>query len=302
MSAKPTVVIVAGATASGKTAVAIELAKRFHTEILSADSRQCFKELNIGVAKPTPDELSQVQHYFINSHSIFDEMNAGIYEKYALNILDKIFSRNNIAIVVGGTGLYIKALCEGVDEMPAISAFTRKTIIKNYEEYGLLWLQNEVKNKDSKFWEIAEQQNPQRLMRALAFVEDTGKSITEFHSGKKVQRNFDVVKIALDWEREILYGRINRRVDNMMREGLLKEAQQLYPNRLLNALQTVGYSEWFDYFDNKISLTEAIEKIKMNTRHYAKRQLTWFRKDEDIHWFHPSEKEKIVSFIKSNIA
>ena len=302
MNAKPTVIIVAGATASGKTATAIELAQRFHTEILSADSRQCFKELNIGVAKPAPDELLQAQHYFINSHSIFDEMNAGVYEKYALDVLNKIFLKNNIAIVVGGTGLYIKALCEGVDEMPAISAFTRNSIIKNYRERGLIWLQNEIKNKDAEFWETAEQQNPQRLMRALEFVEETGKSITTYRSGEKAQRNFSVLKIALDWQRAALYDKINRRVDKMIDEGLINEVKELYPYRSLNALQTVGYSELFDYFDGKISLLQAIEKIKINTRHYAKRQLTWFRKDRNFHWFPPSEIEKIVSFIKSNIA
>ncbi len=301
MHKKPTVIIIAGPTASGKTALAIELALHFDTEILSADSSQCFKELNIGVAKPALEELAQAHHYFINSHSIHESVNAGIYEKYALESLDKIFAKKNIAIVVGGTGLYIKALCEGVDEMPVISASTRNSIIKNYEGMGLGWLQNEVQTKDPLFWQNAEQQNPQRLMRALEIVEETTKSITEFQSGKKVARSFNIIKVALEWQREHLYDRINRRTGLMIEQGLENEVRQLLAHRSLNALQTVGYSEMFDYFDHKISLKEAIEKIKTNTRHYAKRQMTWFKKDKDFHWFDPSEKENILSFIKSAI-
>lgn len=281
--------------------MSVEIAQYFNTEILSADSRQCFKELNIGVAKPNDEQLKLVHHYFINSHSIFNEVNAGIYEQYALESLAGIFSKNKIAIAVGGTGLYIKALCEGVDEMPAISSNTRNFIIKNYEEKGLEWLQNELQIKDPLFWKNAEQQNPQRLMRALEVIEQTGKSILAFRKGNKAERNFNIIKVALHSPREELYNIINKRVDLMISEGLEEEAKGLYIHRTLNALQTVGYSEWFDYFDNKISYQEAVDKIKINTRHYAKRQLTWFRKDKDFHWFQPYEKENILSFLKSSV-
>lgn len=298
MSQKPTVIIIAGPTASGKTSLAIELANYFHTEIISADSRQCFRELNIGVAKPTSEELNSATHYFINSHSIKDEVNAGVYEKYALDYLKKIFTKNNVAIVAGGTGLYIKALCEGMDEMPAVKASTREEVIKNYEENGLAWLQNEVREKDPLFWENAEQYNPQRLMRALEFINQTGISITHFRSQKKVNRDFNIIKIGLEWPRQELYERINVRVDKMITQGLENEVKELIPFRSMKALQTVGYCEIFNYFDKQISLPEAIEKIKINTRHYAKRQMTWFKKDKDFHWFHPLEKEKILSCIK----
>lgn len=293
-------IIIAGPTAVGKTTLAIELAQHFNTQILSADSRQCYKELNIGVAKPSEEELKNVPHYFINSHSIHQEVNAGVYERYALESLDKIFRKNNIAIVVGGTGLYIKALCEGVDEMPVISASTRNSIIEKYEAKGLDWLQNEVKTKDILFWQNAEQQNPQRLMRALEVFEETGKSISTFRTGNKTKRDFNIIKIALEMPREELYKRINQRVDGMIVDGLEEEAKNLYTYKTLNALQTVGYSEWFYYFDNKISREEAIEKIKTNTRHYAKRQLTWLKKDKEFIWLHPIEKENILSCIKSS--
>ncbi|MDE1190676.1 MAG: tRNA (adenosine(37)-N6)-dimethylallyltransferase MiaA [Arachidicoccus sp.] len=301
MKKKNTLIIISGPTAVGKTALSVEIAQYFNTEILSADSRQCFKELNIGVAKPNDEQLKLVHHYFINSHSIFNEVNAGIYEQYALESLAGIFSKNKIAIAVGGTGLYIKALCEGVDEMPAISSTTRNFIIKNYEEKGLEWLQNELQIKDPLFWKNAEQQNPQRLMRALEVIEQTGKSILAFRKGNKAERDFNIIKVALDSPREELYNTINKRVDLMISEDLEEEAKGLYIYRTLNALQTVGYSEWFDYFDNKISYQEAVDKIKINTRHYAKRQLTWFRKDKDFHWFQPYEKENILSFLKSSV-
>ncbi|MGF7230047.1 tRNA (adenosine(37)-N6)-dimethylallyltransferase MiaA, partial [Arachidicoccus sp.] len=242
MSKNPTVIIVAGPTASGKTSLAIELANYFHTEILSADSRQCFRELNIGVAKPTAEELAHVTHYFINSHSIQEEVNAGIYEKYALAHLEQIFSKNNVAIVVGGTGLYIKALCEGIDEMPAITSSIRNDVMRSYEENGLTWLQNEIAQKDPIFWQKAEQQNPQRLMRALEFINQTGISITYFRSNKRITRNFNIIKIGLEWPRKELYQRINTRVDMMIAQGLEKEVGDLLTYRSLNALQTVGYS------------------------------------------------------------
>lgn len=282
-----TIVVIVGPTAVGKTAFAIEVAKHFETQIVSADSRQCFKELNIGVAKPSIHELNEVKHYFINSHSINEEVNAGTFEQYALTACNTIFSKNNIAVMVGGTGLYIKAFCEGMDDMPKVDEAIRKNISQNYEAHGLSWLQNELKEKDAPFWESAEQQNPQRLMRALEILYATGKSITTYRQNIKVERPFDIVKIGLELPREVLINRINDRVDVMIQDGLVEEVQALIEYRNMNALQTVGYKELFDYFDGKCSLAQAINQIKINTRQYAKRQMTWFKKDASIAWFQP---------------
>jgi len=279
-----TVLIIAGPTAAGKTFVAIELAKKFETEIISADSRQCFKELNIGVARPSEMELQTVKHYFIASHSIHDPVNAGSFEQYALKKVNEIFQAHNVAIMVGGTGLYIKAFCEGMDEMPGVPAEVRKSIMMNYERNGLEWLQRETQKKDPAFYKTGEIQNPQRLMRALEIAEATGQSILEFRKGKAVQRDFNIVKIGLELPKEELHKNINTRVERMIEAGLVEEVKRLLPNKHLNALQTVAYSEIFDYIDGKTSLKDAIELIKTNTRQYAKRQVTWFKKDKDINW------------------
>ena len=279
-----TVLIIAGPTAAGKTFVAIELAKKFQTEIISADSRQCFKELNIGVARPSEMELQTVKHYFIASHSIHDPVNAGSFEQYALKKVNEIFQAHNVAIMVGGTGLYIKAFCEGMDEMPGVPAEVRKSIMMNYERNGLEWLQRETQKKDPVFYKTGEIQNPQRLMRALEIAEATGQSILEFRKGKAIQRDFDIVKIGLELPKEELHKNINTRVERMIEAGLVEEVKRLLPNKHLNALQTVAYSEIFDYIDGKTSLKDAIELIKTNTRQYAKRQVTWFKKDKDINW------------------
>lgn len=294
-----TLIVIAGPTASGKTGLSIKLAKHFQTGILSADSRQCYQELNIGVAKPSQAQLNEVDHYFINSHSIHQSVNAGSYEKYGLEKLAILFEKNQVAIVTGGTGLYIKALCEGVDPMPVIDQDIRTSLKVKYETYGLSWLQDEVAAKDPQFWEIAERQNPQRLLRALEFKIQTNQSITDFRQGQQAQRDFKIIKISLEPDRQTLYKNINDRVDDMIEMGLEKEARSLLPYRSLNALQTVGYSELFDYFDKQISLDMAIEKIKINTRHYAKRQITWFKKDKDFLWFSPLNYEKILSCLKS---
>lgn len=272
------------------------MAKQYGTSIISADSRQCYRELNIGVARPSMEELETVTHYFIASHSIQDEVNAGTFEQYALSVTDELFQKNNVVVMVGGTGLYIKTFCEGMDEMPAVEPSTRKRIITSYEQYGLAWLQEQVQQKDPVFWQVAEQQNPQRLMRALEIVDTTGKSITAFRNRAKVERPFRMVKIGLELPREKLYERIDTRVDQMMTAGLLQEAAGVYPYKHLNALQTVGYKELFDYMDGHCSLDEAIGKIKQNTRHYAKRQMTWFKKDMSINWVDASQEAAIASF------
>jgi len=282
---KNTVIIIAGPTAVGKTSLAIDLAKHFGTEIISADSRQCFKELNIGVAKPTTSELNEVHHYFINSHSIQDEVNAGIYEQYALEATSTIFQNNPVAILVGGTGLYIKTFAEGIDIMPTIPSEIREQIISSYQSEGLHWLQNEIAKKDPAFWAIAEQQNPQRLMRALEVVLTTGQSINQYRSNQKVERPFNIIKIALELPRAQLVENINTRIDQMMEEGLLEEVKSLLPYQHLNALQTVGYKEFFAHFNGECSIPQAINQLKINTRHYAKRQMTWFKRDTDFQWF-----------------
>ena len=280
-----TVFIIVGPTAVGKTSFAIKLAQQLNTKIISADSRQCYKELNIGVAKPNDDELKKVHHYFINSHSIEEDVNAGSFEQYALQAVEEIFKTQSNAVMVGGTGLYIKSFCEGMDDMPNVPEKIRNEIIQLYKTHGLSWLQQEVEKKDFAFWKIAEQQNPQRLMRALEIVEATGKSILDFRQNKKAERDFNIVKIGLNLTKEELYRNINTRVDAMINDGLLDEVQSLNQYRRLNALQTVGYNELFNYMDGNCSFDKAIENIKINTRHYAKRQLTWFKKDQTIHWF-----------------
>jgi tRNA dimethylallyltransferase len=285
MEQTKTVIIIVGPTAVGKTAFAMEVAKLLHTCIISADSRQCYKELNIGVAKPSAEDLQQVKHYFINSHSIQEDVNAVVFEEYALKAVHEIFQVKDVAVMVGGTGLYIKAFCEGLDEIPPIDEDLRARIIAGYEENGLDWLQNEIQKKDPGFWQSAERQNPQRLMRALEVKESTGKSIDAFRTGRKLGRPFKMIKIGLELPRETLYDRINRRVDHMVVQGLVKEAKALIQFRHLNALQTVGYKELFESFDGSLTVEKAIDEIKKNSRHYAKRQLTWFKRDPAIQWF-----------------
>jgi len=287
-----------GPTAVGKTSVALEMAKYFKTEIISADSRQCFKELNIGVARPSEKELQIIKHYFIASHSIRDDVNAGSFEQYSLQKVNEIFQEHNVAVMVGGTGLYVKAFCEGMDEMPSVTAETRKSIISDYEKHGLKWLQAEIQKKDPAFYNTGEIQNPQRLMRALEVVEATGQSILTFRKGKKQERDFNIVKIGLEISKEELHRNINARVDGMMAAGLLEEVERLLPYKDLNALQTVGYAEMFDHLEGKISLQDAAELVRKNTRQYAKRQMTWFKKDKDIHWM---DARKVDPSILSNL-
>lgn len=277
--------IIIGPTAVGKTTFAISIAKKLNTEIISADSRQCFKELSIGVARPSNEELAEVPHHFIASNAVSEDINAGYFEMYALNTTEQIFKKNDAAIMVGGTGLYIKAFCEGIDPMPIVSAEIREAIIQEYRAKGLIWLQVELKHKDPAFWEIAEQQNPQRLMRALEVFNATGKSITVFRSAVKKQRHFSTIKIGLELPMDLLAERINNRVDQMIKDGLIEEVKSMINWRGKASLQTVGYKEIFDYLDNKISLDEAIHQIKIHSRQYAKRQMTWFKKDEEVKWF-----------------
>ena len=295
-----TCILIAGPTAIGKTDLAIQIAEHFSTQIISADSRQCYKELNIAVAKPGPSFLKKVRHYFVDSHSIQESVTAAEFEKYALSSIASIFEQSDIAVMVGGTGLYIKAFCEGLDAIPTTPPETREMIIENYNQYGIEWLEKMLIQNDSEYATKGEMQNPQRMMRALEVVLSTGKSIFYFQKNNKIQRDFNIIKIGLELPREELYNRINTRVDQMIDAGLVKEAESLIEYKSLNALQTVGYRELFDFFEGKSSLSDAIELVKQNTRHYAKRQMTWFKKDSTINWFSPQPK-KILSFIENAI-
>ena len=286
-----TVYIVMGPTAVGKTNFAIALAKALNTEIISADARQCYKEMNIGVARPSAEELKAVAHHFIASHSVTEEINASYFENWAIEKATSLFKTKEAVVMVGGTGLYIKAFCEGLDLIPAIDASIRENIIQQYEKLGLRWLQKEVAVKDPIYWEKGEQKNPQRLMRALEVKLGTGSSIISFQNKKAVERPFKMVKIGLELPREELYNRINARVLTMVEEGLEKEVRGLQEAAHLNALQTVGYSDWKDYFEQKITKEKVIDQIQQNTRHYAKRQMTWFKRDPAITWFNAASIE-----------
>lgn len=279
-----TCIILVGPTASGKTALAVDLATHFNTEIISADSRQCFRELNIGVAKPNGQQLEQVRHHFINSHSIHDTVNAVVFERYAIEAVSRIFEQHDVAVMAGGTGMYIRAFCDGFDDIPEIDADIRKEIHAQYAKHGLPWLQRQVQQSDPIFYGNAEIKNPQRLMRALEVKLFTGKSIREFQEGKKAERNFNIITIGIDLPKEVLHSNIDRRVDDMVTRGLEQEARELYTLRSLNALQTVGYTEMFDYVDGRCTMEEVTVCIKRNTRQYAKRQMTWFRRDPRVHW------------------
>ena len=285
MSLVKTVYIIVGPTAVGKTGFAIALAKALNTEIISADARQCYEEMNIGVARPSQSELEAVPHHFIASHSINDIVNAAVFEKYALEKVNELFTSKNSIVMVGGTGLYIKAFCEGLDLIPEIDPTIREGIINQYEKLGLRWLQKEVSVKDPAYWEKGEQLNPQRLMRALEVKLGTQASILSFQQKNKVVRPFNIVKIGLEMSRPLLYERINQRVLNMVEEGLELEVKSLLSYFNLNALQTVGYKEWVPFFEGNIEKSKVLENIQQNTRHYAKRQMTWFKKDPEIKWY-----------------
>ena len=289
-----TCIVLVGPTASGKTTLAIELAQHFNTEIISADSRQCFKELNIGVAKPNDLQLNLVHHHFINSHSITDNLSAADFERFALTTTYKIFENNNVAVMCGGTGLYIKAFADGLDAIPLTENKIKKEITDSYAENGLVWLQKKVEEIDPLFWEKGETNNPHRLLRALEVFMTTGISIIAHQKKIKKQRPFKIIKVGIEINRQELYDRINSRVDVMQEQGLEQEAEFLLLYKHLNAMQTVGYRELFNFFEGKTTREMAFQLIKQNSRHYAKRQLTWFKKDEEIIWL---EQKEILSYL-----
>ncbi len=299
---KKTLIIIAGPTASGKTAFAIEMAKVLNTVILSADSRQFYKEMSIGTAAPTEEELSQVQHYFVHHISIDDKYDVADYERDAIALLDELFKSHDAVIMTGGSGLFIDAVCNGIDAMPGVKPKIREKVQKLFYESGLKALQDEVQQLDPEYFAIVDQQNPRRLQRALEVCYQTGQPFSSFRSGNAIQRDFNIKKYAILWDRQQLIERIDKRVDMMMKQGLLEEAKALYPKRHLNALNTVGYKELFAYFDGQCTLEEAVEQIKIHTRQYAKRQMTWLRKDTSYQWIMPEDFDSTLSALRQEMA
>ena len=297
-----TLIVIAGPTASGKTAFSIELAQALNTVILSADSRQFYKEMIIGTAAPTEEELSQIKHYFVHHISIEDKYDVADYEHDALQLLDELFKTYDVVIMTGGSGLFIDAVSNGIDTMPDVEPEIREKVQKLYDEGGLRAIQNEVQCLDPEYFALVDQQNPRRLQRALEVCYQTGQPFSSFRSGNAVQRDFDIKKYALLWDRQTLIVRIDKRVDLMMEQGLLEEAEALYPKRHLNALNTVGYKELFAYFDGNCTLADAVEQIKIHTRQYAKRQMTWLRRDNSYRWITIEDLDNTVSTIQQSFA
>lgn len=298
---KKHLIIVVGPTAVGKTALGIELAKAFDTEIISCDSRQFFKEMKIGTAKPSPEELKEAKHHFIDSHSILDHYSVGDFERDCLKTLDSIYKHNNVAVMVGGSGLYVKAICEGLDDFPTIDPNIRETLNQSFAANGIEYLQEKLKELDPIYYERVDKKNSQRMIRALEVSIGTNTPYSSYTKKTSIERPFTIQKIGLNQDRETLYNRINLRVDLMIENGLLEDAKALYPQKNINALQTVGYQEFFSHFDGITSLEEAIELVKRNSRRYAKKQLTWFNRDTDIDWFSPKDYSSILKQVTDKI-
>lgn len=302
MADKKFLLLVVGPTAVGKTDLCLKLAKKFKTEIVSCDSRQFYREMNLGTAKPTQEELLQVRHHLIDSLSIEEVYDVRKFEKDALEILQRIFQDNGVAIMTGGSGLFADVITKGLDEIPDVDPEIRKKIISEFEDKGLDWLQSQIEQVDPEYYSLVDRQNPQRLMRALEVFRGTGLKFSSFRVKRQTDRPFQIIKIGLDRDREELYRRIDLRMDQMIEKGLFEEAEGLFEKRHLNALQTVGYSEVFGFLEGKYDKAEAIRLLKRNSRRYAKRQLTWFRRDLEIHWFHPDQQNEIISWIEAQMA
>lgn len=298
---KKTLIVVLGPTGIGKTDLSIDIALKFNTEIISADSRQIFKEMDIGTATPNSQQLHTVKHHFVKSHSIFEEYSAAKYEEEAISKLDELFVLHNQVIMTGGSMLYIDAVCNGIDDIPKVDKKIRSELIDRFEINGLEELRLELKKIDPEYYQQADLKNHKRIIHALEIFYSSGKKYSSMLTKPRKKRNFDILKIGLNTNRDLLHKRINLRVDKMIESGLLDETRHLYPHRELNSLNTVGYKELFDYFDKRINLDQAIELIKRNSRRYARRQITWFRKDRDIRWFEPNEKELIMDYLNNNI-
>ncbi len=299
MSTKELIVVV-GPTGSGKTDLSIKIAQHFSAPIISTDSRQFYRGIPIGTAQPTTAQLAAVEHHFIACRELKDDFNAGSYETEALNLLEQLFKNCDRVVAVGGSGLYIKALCEGLDSLPECDPTLRAQIRQRFEDEGLEPLLEELQRLDSDYWESVDRSNPARVMRGLELCLTSGVPCSQLRTGEAKSRNFKITKVGIDMDREELYRRINLRVDMMMDDGLEAEAKSVYPQRKLNSLQTVGYREIFDYMDNAITLDEAVELIKRNSRRYAKRQMTWFRRDPEIEWFATPDTDPVIKYIESN--
>lgn len=293
-----TLVLILGPTGVGKTELSLRVAEHYGCPILNCDSRQVFKSIPIGTAAPTETEQARVKHYFIATRALEEDYNAGQYERDALRVLEDLFRTHEVVVMTGGSMLYADAVCYGLDELPAVPAAIRCSVQESYEKHGLTWLQAEVQRLDPNYWEEVDQQNPARLAHCVELSLTTGKPYSSLRTNTRVQRPFRIVKVALERPREELYDRINRRVLQMIEDGLVEEARSVYPKRHLNSLQTVGYRELFACFDGEYDLNRAIELIQQNTRHYAKRQMTWFRRDQDIHWLKANDDyEKNIHII-----
>ena len=292
-----TLIVITGPTAVGKTDLCMEIAGRFDIPIINADSRQLFRELRIGTASPTPEQLAKVRHYFVGTLNIGDYYSASMYEQDVMTLLGQLFKTSDYALLSGGSMMYIDAVCNGIDDIPTVDEKTRTLMKRRLAEEGLEKLVEELRRIDPEHYEVVDRQNPRRVVHALEICHMTGQTYTSFRKAEKKQRPFEIIKIGLNREREELYNRINRRVDSMMEQGLLKEAEETLPYRQANALNTVGYKELFSYFDGIWELDEAVERIKGNTRRYARKQLTWFKRDQQMKWFHPDEQEQIMKYI-----
>ena len=292
-------IVITGPTAVGKTALTIEIAKHYGIPIINADSRQIYKELKIGTASPTAEQLHEVHHYFVGTKSINDYYNASMYEQEVMELLQTLFTTSSIQLLSGGSMMYIDAVCNGIDDIPTIREDIRNEMKRRYQEEGLETLCEDLKRLDPEHYETVDRQNHRRVIHALEICYQTGKTYTSFRTQVKKQRPFEIIKIGLNRDREELYQRINMRVDEMMSQGLLDEAKSMNKYRDINALNTVGYKELFDYMDGRWPLEEAVERIKGNTRRYARKQLTWYRRDERVMWFHPNQKQEILNYISN---
>jgi len=296
-----TLISVVGPTAIGKTSLAIEIAKHYNSEIISCDSRQFFKEMKIGTAVPSDEELNEVEHHFIQNKSIHEKYSVGDFERDGLNFIDNFFIKNNVCVMVGGSGLYEKAITVGFDDFPDVDPKIREQLNNELEEFGIEKLQEELKQVDPNYFNEVDIYNKQRVIRALEIYRGSGYPFSQFRNNNLNKRPFNIIKIGLELPRKEMYDRINQRVDIMINEGLVEEAKNLFRLKELNALQTVGYRELFDFFEEKISLDFAIEEIKKNTRRFAKRQMTWFKKDKTVTWFSPKDEQPIIEFINSKL-
>lgn len=290
-------IVITGPTGVGKTELCLRLADFFNVPIINADSRQIFAEIPIGTAAPTIKQQERTKHYFVGTHKLTDYYSASLYEQDVIQLLDKLFEDSDIAILTGGSMMYIDAVCNGIDDIPTVDENTRETMKRRLATEGLPALVEELKQLDPEHWNIVDRNNPRRVVHALEICHMTGKTYTSFRKNEKKKRPFNIIKIGLTLPREVLYNRINARVIDMINNGFVEEAKKVYPLRGLNSLNTVGYKELFDYFDGNISLDDAIFKIQSNTRRYARKQLTWYKKDENMKWFEPNNVEEILKYI-----